>query len=121
MTDYYSRCGADDARTDIGEGILKCHSCKQVISGKVVFVRWDAVSCENCIPHPCCPDHPEAKHVLTTDYIRHPDMMGFPENWWVWSCQNMRAPFEGAPKMRCGYRHPISRYCASHQVFKRSS
>lgn len=45
----------------------------------------------------CCPDHPAAKHILTKEDIRHPDIMDFPETWWVWSCE------------RCGYRHPVQR------------
>lgn len=57
--------------------------------------------------HPCCPHHPDAKHILTVDWLRHPEFFDSPEPWWVWSCQHMSPPFEGAPKIRCGYRHPI--------------
>ena len=55
----------------------------------------------------CCPDHPDAKHILTQADIRHPDIMDFPETWWVWSCQHMSTFMEGGIKMRCGYRHPV--------------
>lgn len=60
--------------------------------------------------HPCCPRHPDAKHMLVVDDMRNPDFFDSPDFWLVWSCQNMSPPFEGAPKIRCGYRHPVKKW-----------
>jgi len=58
----------------------------------------------------CCPKHPDAKHLLTVEHIHYPDLFDKKDFWWVWSCQNMTPPFDGAPPMRCGYKQPIKKY-----------
>lgn len=49
MTDYYTRCGAEDARTDIDDGILKCCKCNKAITGRYDSIGWHAVACEPCL------------------------------------------------------------------------
>lgn len=58
----------------------------------------------------CCPKHPEAKHLRLIEWTRYPDIFDKGEFWWVWSCQHMEPPFDGAPPIRCGYMHHIKKY-----------
>lgn len=49
MTDYYTRCGAEDSRWNIDEGILNCCKCNKRITGRYDSIGWFKVACQRCL------------------------------------------------------------------------